>query len=149
MPKIDIDTVKAILQRNEPDIRKVAEIMQDIQMELKAEEEERANRPPPIKKQFGIVLSDPDGSLAATDITGWVVQIPEEDSPATAPERIIRAAYEFNTTPKGRRLPVQSLGEACEIVTAKLLKEQNVWVKTKTPVLAVAVPNKIPTEKVD
>ena len=149
MPKIDVDTLKFILQRNEPDIRKVADIMQDIELELKAQEEEKANRPPPVKKQFTVLLSDPDGSLAAKDITGWVVQIPEEESPATTAERIIRAAYEFNTTPKGRRMPVKTIGEACEVVTAKLLKEQQVWVKTKTPVLALAVNNEIPTETVE
>ena len=36
MPKIDVETLKFILQRNEPDIRKVNEIMQEIEMELKA-----------------------------------------------------------------------------------------------------------------
>lgn len=149
MPKIDIETLKFILQRNEPDVRKVAEIMQEVQMELKAEEEERANRPPPVKKQFVVMLSDPDGSLARKDITGWVVQIPEEDSPATAPSRVISAAYEFNTTPKGRRLGVKTVGDACEVVSAKLLKEQQVWVKTKTPIIAVAVPNEIPMEKAE
>lgn len=115
-------------------------------MELKAEEEEKANRPPPIKKQFVMMVSDPDGALAEKDMTGWVVQIPEDDSVATAPTKIISAAYEFNTTPKGRRMPVETIGEACEVVTAKLFKEQNVWVKTKTPLLIVPVDNKIPTE---
>lgn len=149
MPKIDIETLKFILQRNEPDIRKINAVMQEIEMELKAEEEEKANRPPPVKKQFSIILSDADGSLAEKDIVGWVVQIPEDDSVSIAPSKIISAAYEFNTTPKGRRMPVETIGEACEVVTAKLLKEQNIWIKTKAPVLAVAVPNKIPMEKVD
>lgn len=149
MPKIDVETLKFILQRNEPDIRKVAEIMSEIEMELKAEEEEKANRPPPVKKQFSIVLSDPDGSMADKDITGWIVQIPEDDSVTVAPERIIKAAYEFNTTPKGRRMPIETIGEACEAVSAKFFKEQNVWVKTKVPVLAVPVNNKIPTETVE
>lgn len=149
MPKIDVETLKFILQRNETDIRKVNEIMQEIEMELKAEEEERANRPPPVKKQFSIVLSDPEGELAEKDLTGWVVQIPEDDSVTVAPERIIKAAYEFNTTPKGRRMPIETIGEACEIVTAKFFKEQNIWIKTKVPVLAVSTPNKIPMEKVE
>ena len=149
MAKIDVETLKFILQRNETDIRKINEIMQDIEMELKAEEEERANRPPPVKKQFSIVLADNDGILEDKDLTGWVVQIPEDDSATVAPERIIRAAYEYNTTPKGRRMPVQTIGEACEAVTAKFFKEQNIWVKTKVPVLAVATKNQIPTEKVE
>lgn len=149
MAKIDVETLKLILQRNETDIRKINEILQDIDMELKAEEEERANRPPPIKKQFSIVLSDPEGELSEKDLTGWVVQIPEDDSVTVAPDRIIKAAYEFNTTPKGRRMPVETIGEACEIVTAKLFKEQNIWIKTKVPVLAVSTANKIPMEKVE
>jgi hypothetical protein len=149
MAKIDVETLKLILQRNETDIRKINEILQDIDMELKAEEEERANRPPPVKKQFSIVLSDPEGELSEKDLTGWVVQIPEDDSVTVAPERIIKAAYEFNTTPKGRRMPVETIGEACEIVTAKLFKEQNIWIKTKVPVLAVSTANKIPMEKVE
>ncbi|PXA03577.1 hypothetical protein DDZ13_11390 [Coraliomargarita sinensis] len=147
MAKIDVETLKFILQRNETDIRKINEIMQDIEMELKAEEEERANRPPPVKKQFSIVLADNEGVLEDKDLTGWVVQIPEDDSVTVAPERIIRAAYEYNTTPKGRRMPVETIGEACEAVTAKFFKEQNIWVKTKVPVLAVATSNKIPMEK--
>ena len=149
MPKIDVETLKFILQRNEPDIRKVNEIMQEIEMELKAEEEEKLNRPPPVKKQFSILISDPEGELDDKDLTGWVVQIPEDDSVTVAPERIISAAYEFNTTPKGRRMPVETIGEACEVVTAKLFKEQNIWIKTKVPVLAVTTPNKIPMEKVE
>lgn len=149
MAKIAIDTLKFILQRNVSDIRKINDIMQDINLELQAEEEEKANRPPPVKKQFSIVLTDDEGLLADKNLTGWVVQIPEDDSVTAAPERIIRAAYEYNTTPKGRRMPVQTIGEACEAVTAKLFKEQNVWVKTKIPVLAVAVHNQIPMEKVE
>ena len=147
MSKIYIETLKSILKQNQIDIRKIAEIMQDVEVELKAEEEERANRPPPVKKQFVIVLSDPDALLAEKDITGWVMQIPEEDSPATAPNRIIRGAHEFNSTPKGRRRPVRTIGEACETVTSKMLKEQKIWVKTKTPVIAVSVNNALPKER--
>jgi hypothetical protein len=149
MAKIDVETLKFILQRNEPDIRKVNDIMHEVEMELKAEEEEKLNRPPAIKKQFSILVSDPEDALKGKDLTGWVVQIPEDDSVSEAPERIISAAYEFNTTPKGRRMPVETIGEACEVVTAKLFKEQGIWIKTKVPVLVVTTPNKIPTEKVE
>ncbi len=149
MPKIDVETLKFILQRNEPDIRKVNEIMQEIELELKAEEEEKLNRPPPVKKQFSILIADAEGELKDKDLTGWVVQIPEDDSVSLCPERIINAAYEFNTTPKGQRMPVETIGEACEAVTAKLFKEQNIWIKTKVPVLAVTTANKIPMAKVE
>ena len=149
MPKIDIETLRFILQRNESDIRKVAEIMNEVELELKAEEEERALRPPPVKKQFVMLVSDPDGILDKKDMVGWIAQIPEDDSIATTASRIHSAAYEYNATPKGARMPVETVGEACEVVPTKLFKEQNVWVKSKTPLLIVPVENKIPTEKAD
>lgn len=147
MPKIDIETLKFILQRNESDIRKIAEIMNEVEMELKAEEEERALRPPPVKKQFVMLVSDPDGTLDDKDMVGWIAQIPEDDSVATTAGRIHSAAYEYNATPKGARMPVETIGEACEVISAKFFKEQNAWIKSKTPLLIVPVNNKIPTEK--
>jgi hypothetical protein len=149
MPKIDIETLRFILQRNESDIRKVAEIMNEVELELKAEEEERALRPPPVKKQFVMLVSDPEGILDKKDMVGWIAQIPEDDSVATTASRIHSAAYEYNATPKGARMPVETVGEACEVVPAKLFKEQSIWVKSKTPLLIVPVENKIPTEKAD
>ncbi len=149
MPKIDIETLRFILQRNESDIRKVAEIMNEVDLELKAEEEERALRPPPVKKQFVMLVSDPDGALDGKDMVGWIAQIPEDDSVATTAGRIHSAAYEYNATPKGSRMPVETIGEACEVIPAKLFKEQNTWVKSKTPLLIIPVNNKIPTEKAE
>ena len=147
MPKIDIETLRFILQRNESDIRKVAEIMKEVELELKAEEEERALRPPPVKKQFVMLVSDPEGTLKEKDRVGWVAQIPEDDSVATTGGRIHNAVYEYNATPKGTRMPVETIGEACEVVPAKLFKEQNVWIKSKTPLLIVPIDNEIPMEK--
>jgi hypothetical protein len=149
MPKIDVETLKFILQRNESDIRKVAEIMHEIELELKAEEEERALRPPAVKKQFVMLVSDPENVLEKIDLVGWVAQIPEDDSIATTAGRIHSAAYEYNATPKGARMPAETIGEACEVVTAKLFKEQNIWIKSKTPLLIVPVDNKIPIDKAE
>ncbi|NCG09207.1 MAG: hypothetical protein GWO81_06525 [Verrucomicrobia bacterium] len=146
MPKIDLDIVKRVLEQNNTDIQKLTAIIDDLKLQIQIEEEERANRPPPIKKQLVVLLADNDGTLAEQDITGWILQIPEDDSPVTASERIIRATHNYNATPKGRRLPVKTIGEACEVIGPKFMKEENVWVKTKTPVLAVATPNTIPTD---
>lgn len=147
MPKVDIETIKFVVQRNEPDIRKVAAIMQELELELKAEEEEKALKPPAVKKQNVIMISDPNGELRDKDIVGWIAQIPEDDDILETVPRIHRAAYEFNTTPKGIRMPVETVGEACEVIQAKFFKEQNVWVKTKTPLLILPVDNKIPTDE--
>ncbi len=147
MPKVDLELVKLVLTRNELDVRQVAQILDDIQVEVAAQVDEE--KPPPVKKQFVMMVSDPEGKLEGKDFTGWVLQIPEEDSPYVAEERLFRATYEHNATKKGSRLPVKTIGEACEFITAKHFKEQNVWVKTKEPVLLVRTSNKVPTDKLE
>ena len=149
MPKIDLEIVKRVLEENNTDIQKLNAIIEDLKHQIQIEEEERANRTPPVKKQFVVLLSDSDGQLTEKDITGWILQIPEDDSPVTTCERIIRATHNYNATPKGRRLPVKTIGEACEVVGPKFMKEEHVWVKTKTPILAVATPNTIPRDSSD
>jgi hypothetical protein len=149
MAKVDLDLVKFVLTRNEMEPRTVARIIEEVRKEAEMQQAEN-EKPPPVKKQFAILISDPLGTLPeGKDYTGWVLQIPEEDSPAVTVERLTRAAYEFNVTPKGRRMPVQSVGEVCEAVPTRILKEQNVWVKTKEPVLMLRTDNKIPLDKLD
>ena len=41
---------------------------------------------------------------------------------------------------------MKTVGEAIEAVPAKFLKEADVWIKTKTPVLVVKTDNEIPKE---
>lgn len=148
MKKVEIELVKAVLQRNELDVRKVAEIMEDLAREA-ARMEEDEPKPPPVKKQYVFLLSDPRGELDGKDYVGWVAQIPEDESPFLAREKIIRASYEYNASPKGRRIPVKSIGEACESVQAKFLKEQQVWVRTKEPIQVIVTDNRIPSSGAD
>lgn len=152
MPKIDVETTKFILQRNLPDIRMVNEVMQEIEMELRAEEEEKANKPPAQKKQT-VMLVSADSIRAwdaerGGDLVGWVVEIPEDDAPCHAIPRLMAAACEFNTTPKGRRMPLETIGETCEVCPPRILKEVQLWVKTKTPVLVLPVENRIPFDEI-
>jgi hypothetical protein len=145
MAKVDIELVRRIMQRNALDIQVVSQVINDLESELEIEAAENP-KPPPVKKQFVVLVSDPEGHLEGKDFAAWVCQIPEEDPPMAAEERIHRAAYEFNLTPKGRRLPARTIGEACEAVPARLFKEQNIWVKTKEAVLACRTNNEIPMD---
>lgn len=146
MAKVDLDIVKYVLERTEPlETRQIAGIIEQITKEQQMLDAEKPKEPA-VKKQFVMIVSDPHGELPEKDYVGWVVQIPEDDSPATTEERIHRAAYEFNTTPKGRRMPVETIGEACEAVSARIFKEEQIWVKTKEPVLLVKSNNKIPLD---
>jgi len=145
MPKIEINKVAEILQKNKVEPSLLRRIIEEINHVVQPE---GADEPklPPLKKQFVILVSDPEGRLPKEDFVGWVAQIPEDESPATTQDRIFRGAYDFNTTRRGRLLPVKTVGEALENVAAKHFKEVDLWVKTKTPVLLLRTDNQIPTD---
>ncbi|MGF0069723.1 hypothetical protein [Candidatus Spyradosoma sp. SGI.093] len=147
MAKVDLDILQLVLTRNKVDARMTAKIISEIQEEIKLEQlENKENKVPAAKKKFVFVACDPEGALDGVELTGYVVQIPEEDSEFTATEKIIVAAYEYNRTRKGRRNPVKSISEACEFVPAKFFKDQNVWVKNKEAAFLLPTDNVIPTE---
>jgi len=145
MPKIEINQVAEILKRNKADPKLLRAAIEDMNILAKAEVDEE--RTPAIKKQHVIVISDPNGGLPNRDFVGWMVQIPDSDSPVTTLERLFRGTYEYNATKKGRLLPVKTVGEALENVPAKHFKETELWVKTKTPVLVIKTDNIIPKDK--
>jgi hypothetical protein len=146
MPKIDVSKVAEILKKNQVDpavLRRVVEEMNLAVQPDPAEEE----KPPAVKKQFVILVSDPEGRLPAkAEFAGWVLQLPETESPATTQDRIFRSAYDYNATRKGRLYPAKTVGEALENIPAKHFKEAELWVKTKTPVLVLRTDNEIPRE---
>jgi hypothetical protein len=145
MPKIDVSKVAEILKKNhlEPAIlrRVIEEMNLAVQPETDGEE-----KPPAVKKQFVVLVSDPDGKWPKHEFAGWVLQIPESESVATTQERLFRSAYDFNTTKKGQLYPAKTVGEAIENIPAKFFREADVWVKTKTPVLVLKTDNQIPKE---
>lgn len=146
MAKIDIAKVADILKRSNLEAEVMREILQALQEEASAAEEEQEEKPPPQKKQFVILVSDPEGEIPEKDFVGWVVQIPEMASVLTVKERIHKAAYDFNSSRRGRKNPVGTVGEACEAVSAKHFKEAEIAIKTKIPVAVVVTDNQIPTD---
>lgn len=148
MPKIEVNKVTEILKRNELEPATLRAVVEEMNLIVQPEVDEE--KPPALKKQYAILISDPEGRFPkGFDFVGWVLQVPENESVLTTQERVHRAAYEFNTTKKGRLMPAKTVGEALEHITAKHFKDQNVWVKTKVPVLVLHTDNEIPTEKIE
>ena len=148
MPKIDVNKVAEILKRNEVEPALLRTIVEDMTLLVQPEVDEE--KPPALKKQWSILISDPEGRLPeGNDFVGWILQIPENESVMSTTERIHKAVYEFNTTKKGRLMPAKTIGEALEHIPAKHFKEANVWVKNKVPVLMLKTDNEIPTEATD
>jgi hypothetical protein len=139
MAKVDIEIVQKVLKENGVDVRLAASILNQIR---EVAMEEAVVREKPAKKQHLVLVSEPEGGLPK-DLVGWVVQILEDDDPRETANRIAEVASVFNGTPKGQRLPVDSFGDACQSLPNKLLKENNVWVKTREPVRVLAVKNSL------
>lgn len=143
--KVPIGTVADVIKSNgevPPDVAR--KIIEELNARLQVEDEEE--KLPAVKKQYAILVSDPEGNIPPVDLVGWVLQLPENESIATTTARINRAAYDFNASKKGRLLPVRTVGEAIENVPARFFKQADVWVKTKTPVLVLRTDNNIPRE---
>lgn len=145
MPKIDVNKVAEILKKNHIDPAVLRRVVEEMNLAVQPDPGE-ADAPPPVKKQFVILASDPEGRLPKEDFAGWVLQIPESDSPASTVERIFKGAYEYNASKKGRLYPAKTVGEAIENVPAKFFREADLWVKTKNPVLLVRTDNEIPRD---
>jgi len=145
MPKIDVSKVAEILQKNHLEPAILRRIIEEINQVVQPDPAE-AEKPPPVKKQWLVLISDPEKRLPKDEFVGWVVQIPESESPATTRDRVLRGAYDFNASKRGRLLPVKTVGEALENVPARHFKEANLWVRTKTPVQVLRTDNRIPTE---
>jgi hypothetical protein len=145
MAKIDVNKVAEILKKNQLDPSLLRRVIEEMNLAVQPEPGEE-EKPPPVKKQFAILLSDPEGRMPKAEFVGWVLQLPENESVASTVERICRGAYDYNTTKKGRLYPAKTIGEAIENVPAKFFKEAEVWVKTKTPVLVLKTDNEIPRE---
>lgn len=145
MPKIDVSKVAEILQRNHLEPAVLRRIIEEINQVVQPDPAEE-NKPPPVKKQWIVLISDPERRLPKDDFVGWVVQIPEGDRPVTTRDRILRGAYDFNASKRGRLLPVKTVGDALENVPAKHFKEAQLWVRSRTPVLMLRTDNRIAAE---
>ena len=145
MPKIDVSKVAEILKRNQIDPAVLRRVIEELNLAIQPEPGDE-EKPPAVKKQHIILISDPEKKLPRGDFVGWVLQIPENESPATTQDRLLRGAYDFNASKRGRLLPVKTVGEALESVPAKHFKEAELWVRTKTPVLVLRTDNTLPKE---
>ena len=142
--KVDINLVEMVLRRAKLSAVQQAQILEDIRFESNQVVGE--DREPPEKKQFVVILNDPYGKLedAGVEFSGRVVQIPEDADPHSAPRRLYGGAYDFNQTPKGRKMPIKTIDEAVRFGSAKIYKEHKIWPKHKEPVLIIPANGKLP-----
>lgn len=139
MAKVDIEIVQKILKESGVDVRMAAEILNQIR---DAMAEEAVEREKPAKKQMLVLVSEPEEGLPK-DLTGWVVQLLEDDDPKEVADKIVDVAKAFNDSPKGQRMPVESFGDAVQGIPSKYYRESDLWIKTREPVRVIPVKNSI------
>ena len=135
-----IDEILDLLSANTVGVNETAN--SEEKTEEKAEELEGSDEPK-VKKQFVMLVSDPN-SVINKDLTGWVVQMPEDEDVRDVVECIKKGAYNFNASKKGQKYPVTSIGQAIANVGNKFFKPYNVSIKTKEPILIVTTNNILP-----
>lgn len=140
MAQVQVSLVAEVLKKHKLEPQLLREIIEDINHEIEPDAGEDVSPPAP-KKQFVIILSDPEGALPKKDLVGWVVSIPENASPFSTMDRVFKASYDFNSSKRGRMLPVKTVGEAIESVSSKYFKQSELWVKTKLPVAVMVTDN--------
>jgi len=143
MAKIDVNKVAEILKKNHIDPAVLRRVVEEMNLAAQPDPGE-GDAKPPVKKQFIILVSDPNEKMPKNDFTGWVLQIPEDESPASVQERLFKGAYDYNASKKGRLYPAKTVGDAVENVPAKFFRDAELWVKTKTPVIVLRTDNEIP-----
>ncbi|HEY1791733.1 MAG TPA: hypothetical protein VGG34_02345 [Opitutaceae bacterium] len=145
MAKIDVNKVAEILKKNHIDPAVLRRVVEEMNLAVQPDPKE-GDATPPVKKQHIILVSDPDGRIPKADFAGWVLQIPEDESPSSLRERVLKGTYDYNASKKGRLYPAKTVGEALENVPAKFYRDVDLWVKTKTPVLVLRTDNEIPKD---
>ena len=155
---VQLEAVRQALEKfvkNEDEIEKVLELLSvatvsvdetkpeaedaDVDTESESEGEDL----PKVKQQYVILVSDSNG-IISEDLTGWVLQMPEDKDCRDVVEGIKKAAYNYNASKKGQKYPVRNIGQAINAVSNKFLKPYDVKVKTKESVYVVVTDNNLP-----
>lgn len=140
--KLEIAEVAEVIKQHKLEPAVVREIIEELNARAEAKEADKAEPTPRGKQQYVALIADADGRIK-TDLTGWVLQIPEDASPMSVIDRIMKGAHDFNASKKGRLLPVKTVGEALESVSRKFFKEAEVSVKTRLPIYFLRTDNKL------
>lgn len=144
--KIDKEIIDEVLSNYSEvvDMGTRAKILREIEQEAQERKPEREKQP---KKHFMIVALTDDEKIS--EVPMYVVQLPEDQDHTEIPFIIEKGTAEFNTTPKGRKLPVTTVADAMGDVKRKCFTERGLSVKTKEPTIIVTMKNEIEFDQED
>jgi hypothetical protein len=139
-----IFTVQESMRESGATSELIAAVVKTLRKTAAEEKASRDNAPKKAKTQFvALKLRSEESTSANGDHLGWILQLEESASPVVAYHRVIAAANAFNSSKKGRRVPVKTLGQALENVPARFYKTTNptevTRVKTRVAVAIMTI----------
>lgn len=143
--KADLEIIEAVLRKHSIDTTDIDKIRADIVREVEDNKTPREKAP---KKDFVIILSDPNGSIPKdVEFTGWVVQIDPTKGIKEVPDLIKKAVMSFNDTPKGQKMKLESIGDLFENATGKAFSENGLMRKHRDPAYVILTDNQVPKDE--
>ena len=139
---VDLQLVALALKEAKVPPAQAREVLEALNEKVSQAEADKPERAPRSKKQYVVVISDPEGQIKG-DYTAWVVQLGEAESPFTTIERVNKTAHDFNASKRGRLIPVRNHADTFEVVPARFFKEHDLQVKTKLPVAVIKTDNRL------
>lgn len=159
MVELDFKIIEKALADNEIEQEKIDSIIEQIKsqqeaidglielgdkQELDKSVESDEEKPPRKKKQFNIIVSDPEGKIPqGVELTGWVTQMDEDEPIESALNKIYTAVYDYNATSKSKD-KYATVGDACMNLKSKFFKNAGISIKTKEPIFVQVTNNQIP-----
>lgn len=130
--KVDIENVELTLQERKVDPIKIKEILRDLEAAAEEEKEDRkASAGPKPKWEYVIVLSDPEGKLKDSELSGWVVQQQDGQDANLVLSKLADAAKVQNEGAKRKKSLINDMLGLFESLKPKWLKEKGLKIKTK------------------
>ena len=159
MVELDFKIIEKALADNEIEQEKIDSIIEQIKsqqeaidglielgdkQELDKSVESDEEKSPRKKKQFNIIVSDPEGKIPqGVELTGWVTQMDEDEPIESALNKIYTAVYDYNATSKSKD-KYATVGDACMNLKSKFFKNAGISIKTKEPIFVQVTNNQIP-----
>ncbi len=144
--KVSIEQIEQSMRDQNVDPKIIVKVISDLEAAAKEDRADRGSAPK-AKTQFAILVSDPENKLRGLNLVGYVVAMEENAPPQAAHERLIEAVNNFNNSKRGRKAPLETLGDAIAVLKGKWLKREHgekLAIKTREPVAVQAVSNTIP-----
>ena len=140
MAKVSTEDIEIQLKQLDAAPQLIDDLMARLNQLLEEEKAEK-NAAPAIKYEYAIVGIGPRFDVEAPM---FIVKIEEEDNHNDIPETIRRIAKRFNEEQSGkkaryRKNAIETVGEAFEVVSGKVAKEEGLTIVTKQPVIGVGI----------